>query len=407
MIEFPFDQPQSYIRVQTSYFKKSLQPTITGDFKEIWIPWSADVLKMDLGRNLMEKIRKFDGFCCVPDHINYQENIGNFFNLYQPLSWKPEPGKCDAILSFLRHIFGEQYELGLDYISLLYNSPTQKLPVLCLVSKERKTGKTTFLNLLKIIFGANMTFNGNNDFRSQFNSDWMNTLIIAVDEVLLDRREDSEKIKNLSTAKTSKIEAKGKDRKETQFFGKFILCSNNEENFIVIDSTETRYWIRKIPVLTKEKTDLLDEMENQVPPFLFYLQTRPLSVPYKMTRMYFSENQIRTDALFRVIKNNRNRLQTEALFLFKEILETTGDKKFYFTNKDLIVLLNKTIPRLTRHQISNLLQQEWQLEPAPNSLSYITYYYDKNNELTEIHSTGRYYTITEEWINLKFDEKWQ
>lgn len=267
MKEFPFKDPDSYIRVQTSYFKKSQQPMINGEFKEIWIPWSAEMLKMDLGRYLMEKIRKFDGFCCVPDHINYQESIGNFFNLYQPLVWEPAPGTCDAIKYFLQHIFGEQYELGLDYLALLYKSPTQKLPVLCLVSKERKTGKTTFLNLLKMIFGTNMTFNGNSDFRSQFNADWMNKLIIAVDEVLLDRKEDSEKIKNLSTAKTSKIEAKGKDRKETQFFGKFILCSNNEENFIVIEPTETRYWIRKVPVLAKEKTDLLEEMEKEIPAF--------------------------------------------------------------------------------------------------------------------------------------------
>lgn len=404
MKDFPFDDPESYIRVQTSYFKKSLKPAINGEFTESWTPWSAEMLKMDLGKYLMEKIRKFDGFCCVPEHLNYQERIGNFYNLYQPLSWKPQPGDCETILMFLRHIFGEQYELGLDYLTLLYKSPTQKLPVLCLVSRERKTGKTTFLNLLKTIFGMNMTFNGNSDFRSQFNSDWMNTLIIAVDEVLLDRKEDSEKIKNLSTARTSKVEAKGKDRKETQFFGKFILCSNNEENFIVIEPTETRYWIRKVPVLVKEKTGLLEDMEKQVPAFLYFLLNRPMHVPQRLTRMYFSEKQIRTDALLRVIRNNRNRLETEALFIFKEIFESKGVDKIYFTNKDLIVLLNKNMPRLTRHQISNLLQQEWGLKPVPNSLSYTTYFYDKNNELAEGNSTGRYYEITEDWINAKFDE---
>ena len=43
------------------------------------------------------------------------------------------------------------------------------LPNLLLVSSERNTGKTTFLNLLKLIFGENVTFNTNEDFRSQFN----------------------------------------------------------------------------------------------------------------------------------------------------------------------------------------------------------------------------------------------
>lgn len=107
--------------------------------------------------------------------------------------------------------------------------------MLCLVSKERKTGKITFLNLLKLIFGRNTNFNGNSDFRSHFNSDRMKLLVIAVDEVLLDTKEDSGKIKNLSTAKTSKIEAKNKDKRETELFDKFVLCSNNEDTFIVID----------------------------------------------------------------------------------------------------------------------------------------------------------------------------
>ena len=49
-----------------------------------------------------------------------------------------------------------------------------------------------------------------------------------VDEVLLNRREDSERLKNLSTTLSYKVEAKGKDRDEIAFFAKFVLCSNNE-----------------------------------------------------------------------------------------------------------------------------------------------------------------------------------
>ncbi|MEO8416781.1 MAG: primase-helicase family protein [Ginsengibacter sp.] len=73
------------------------------------------------------------------------------------------------------------------------------LPILCLVSKERNTGKTTFLNFLKAVFVDNMTINSNEDFRSNFNAEWANKLIIGVDETFLDRKEDSERIKSLST----------------------------------------------------------------------------------------------------------------------------------------------------------------------------------------------------------------
>jgi hypothetical protein len=60
----------------------------------------------------------------------------------------------------------------------------------------RNTGKSTFLNLLKTIFGKNMTFNTNEDFRSQFNADWTGKLLIGIEEVLFDRQQDSERIKN-------------------------------------------------------------------------------------------------------------------------------------------------------------------------------------------------------------------
>ena len=65
---------------------------------------------------------------------------------------------------FLKHIFQEQLEIGLDYLALLYRKPTQPLPVLCLVSHERNTGKTTFLNFVKEIFGLNVTYNKTDDF---------------------------------------------------------------------------------------------------------------------------------------------------------------------------------------------------------------------------------------------------
>ena len=80
-----------------------------------------------------------------------------------------------------------------------------------------------------------MTVNTNEDFRSNFNSEWASKLIVATDEVLLNRREDSERFKTLSTARTFKLEAKGKDRLEIEFFAKFVLCSNNEDNPVIID----------------------------------------------------------------------------------------------------------------------------------------------------------------------------
>ena len=234
--------------------------------------------------------------------------VGKFLNLYEPIDHQPKEGDFSHIQSLVRHIFGEQYELGMDYLQLLYLQPVQKLPILLLVSEERNTGKSTFLNFLKALFQNNVTFNTNEDFRSQFNSDWAGKLLIVVDEVLLNRREDSERLKNLSTTLSYKVEAKGKDRDEIAFFAKFVLCSNNEYLPVIIDAGETRYWVRKIDRLQSDDTDFLQKLKAEIPAFLHFLQHRQLSTE-KESRMWFAPSLLRTEALQKIIRSNRNRLE--------------------------------------------------------------------------------------------------
>jgi hypothetical protein len=199
-----------YIRVGTIYYKKVNIPLISGDKLEKLIYWSSECIRQDLGKDVLATIQKYDGFCHMPSHTNYQPIVGNFLNKYEPIQHQPQPGSCIKTLEFIQHIFEEQTELGLDYLTMMCKNPIQILPVLCLVSKERETGKTTFLNWLKSIYENNMTYNKNEDFRSQFNSDWASKLIIAVDEVLLDKVEDSERIKTFLQQEHSKQKPKAR-----------------------------------------------------------------------------------------------------------------------------------------------------------------------------------------------------
>ncbi|HMR85227.1 MAG TPA: DUF5906 domain-containing protein, partial [Niabella sp.] len=245
-----------------------------------------------------------------PAHLSYQRKIENFYNRYSPFLHQPAAGYPKHTLVFLNHVFGEQLELGLDYFKILLLYPTQILPIVCLVSKERNTGKTTFLNFCKAIFGDNMTINSNEDFRSNFNAEWASKLLIGVDETFLDKKEDSERIKNLSTSRYYKVEAKGQDRQEIEFFGKFILCSNNEDNFIQIDASEIRYWIRRLPKLTVDNRNLLSDLKTEIPFFIHYLIERPFTTQ-PATRMWFRPEQITTPALKHIKRFNRNRLENE------------------------------------------------------------------------------------------------
>jgi len=199
---------EEFIRVGTTLYKIVNQPRINGGFVKKRIVWNNETLRQDYGKDFIATVPKYDGFCTVPNHVNYQPVVDKFLNLYEPIGHQPKEGEFLHIESLIRHIFGEQYELGMDYLQLLYLQPVQKLPILLMVSEERNTGKSTFLNFLKAVFQNNVTFNTNEDFRSQFNADWAGKLLIVVDEVLLNRREDSERLKNLSTTLSYKVEAR-------------------------------------------------------------------------------------------------------------------------------------------------------------------------------------------------------
>lgn len=393
------DVKEEYIRVGTSLYKLAHQPLANGTTVLRRIPWSFGTIRQDYGKSHTPPIKKYDGFCTVPSHTDYHKEIDGFYNLYEPITHVPVEGEFPDIIKLMRHIFGEQFELGLDYMQLLYRQPTQKLPILLLVSEERNTGKTTFLNFLKAVFQDNTTFNTNEDFRSQFNADWAGKLLIVVDEVLLCRREDSERLKNLSTAQTYKVEAKGKDRQEVNFFAKFVLCSNNELFPVIIDMGETRYWVRKVMRSDSDDTNFLQKLKEQIPAFLYYLQHRPLSTT-KESRMWFNPALIRTEALERIMQSNRNHTEIDIVELLRTIMESQNVDKVSFIPQDLLPLLSLNGVKVELWHIRKVVKELWRLKPAPNALSYTTYQYDysKPSKYGAINRVGRFYTVTKEFL---------
>ena len=387
------------MRVGTTLYKVVNQPCASGGYEKRRVIWNNSTLRQDYGKNYLATVPKYDGFCTVPDHLNYRKEIDGFLNLYEPIEHTPQIGDFPNIRSLVLHIFGEQYNLGLDYLQLLFLQPLQKLPILLLVSEERNTGKSTFLNFLKAVFGDNVTFNTNEDFRSQFNSDWAGKLLIVVDEVLLNRREDSERLKNLSTTFNYKVEAKGKDRTEIAFFAKFVLCSNNEYLPVIIDAGETRYWVRKINPLQNDDTNFLQNLKEEIPAFLFFLTQRELSTE-KESRMWFNPKLTHTAALQKIIRSNRNRLEIEMAELFLDIMSNMNVESVSFCLNDLMTLLIYSQVKAEKHQVRKVVQEVWKLTSAPNSLSYTAYeiaptrdcHYETKRKI------GRFYTITKEQL---------
>ena len=221
--------------------------------------------------------------------------------------------------------------------------------------------------------------------------------MICVDEVLLNRREDSERIKNLSTARSYKAEAKGRDRREVEFFGKFVLCSNNERNPVLIEAAETRYWVRRVPPLPYDDQHLLVKMQAEIPGLLFYLQQRMLS-SYEESRMWFAPRLLATDALRRIVHYNRSKTETEMLSIIHDIMEAENLADYRFDVSDMVNMLEIRGIRSDHPTVQRILAENWQLRPAP-PIYYQRYTITYNGETQRKDGkTARVYTVTREQL---------
>ena len=397
-----------YIRVGTTYYKIIERPQIFDGKITSLVKWSRETIIQDHGKKYIYEIPKYDGFCCIPNHLKYQKTIENFYNIYNEIPYQPSisvvlSDEIPFSISFMQHIFGNQVDLGLDYLKILLENPTQILPILCLVSKERATGKTTFLKWLKEIFGRNMTYIKGDSFNSQFNSDWASMLIIAIDEVFFDRKEITERLKYLSTTNKDKLENKGKDREEIDFFGKFILCSNNEDNFIQIDENEIRFWVLKINPIKLENTEFLQNLISEIPQFLSFLIHRKF-YSQKKSRMWFSPDEIKTKALQKLVFKNGNKLEAKIVELLYEFFESNEVQEISVVPQDILNMLNKMFRQLnfSRNDVRAILKDKWKLEPQKNGLTYIRYDIDYSGNFCENNAVGRYFKISKNFILEKY-----
>lgn len=338
-----------YIRVGDDYLKQVEKIDRWDNVYKTFEPRKRQTIIDDFNKDIVKLIQKFDDFCVIPNNNGtYKRVINNNFNLYNPLNHKLEEGEFKTIESLIRHIFGEQYEKGLDYIQLLYSKPTHKLPILCLVSVENQTGKTTFADFLCDIFGQNAVIIGNQDLESQFNNLYANKLLIIVDESKIDKSKVLEKIKSMATQKTINLNVKYMSQHTLPFHGKLILLSNYEDNFITAKDEDIRYWVRKIPKIESFDPEYENKLRLEIPAFLHFINNRELKTK-KSSRMWFSPEDIETIKLDEIRQQSKPTLQKDICEYFtsyfynnqtvEEVLCTPIDIKecWFLTDKNISV----------------------------------------------------------------------
>ena len=66
-----------YVRVGTQYYKYVLHPLASGDSVEKITNWNVETIVRDFGKTYVGSIPKYDGFCLIPEHVNYKNVVKN------------------------------------------------------------------------------------------------------------------------------------------------------------------------------------------------------------------------------------------------------------------------------------------------------------------------------------------
>ena len=358
-------EERNYLRIGIDYYKRIVDTDPAGQTELRIDKWSIDIIKQDFSYNKTEFLKciiKCDAFTNFPenDPAKYRRIIKTekdgvksvLYNRYEPIHHVPTEGRWDLINKLLHHIFDYKnldgvslYEFALDYITLLYTQPRKHLPILCLVSSQRKTGKTTFLNLLKSIFLENMTTLDSQRLISNFNGMMAGKLIVGVDESFInmdDKNGAGNKLKMLATNQTIPIERKGRDAAEIPNYVKLILCSNDENNFVKIDWEENRYAVVKVNTIEgDEDPGMLEKMKEEIPAFLWFLKQRPMYYPEK-SRLWFEERVFETPQLAAI----QERTESGLIRNTKDVIRD----QFYYQGQEKIRLSLSVIEDLVKIQ---------------------------------------------------------
>ena len=371
----------SFARIGCTYIKQIQVPNSKGVLERKLVPWNKSEIIQDYVKeksisNFINMIPKYDSFCNVPSNNgSFQQVVQNCYNMYYKMNYEPEQGEWPTIKMYLEHLFKNQYQdkmdLMLDYLKLLYQHPTQKLPIIVLASREKETGKSTFIWFLIDIFGENATVLGNEELTDKFNDDYASKLIAGIEEGFIERRLILEKLKTWATADYIPLNTKFQSRQKISFFCKFIITTNDEKEFIRIDSDETRFIVCKIPRIQKLDPDLRDKMKEEIPAFLKFLEQREF-VHTKKTRHWFSVEEMNTDALM-ALKNSSRRFASKALEKFiKETFFEFEISEFKMQLQHIRDRINAkhSFRQISSDDIQKELEEELCLKPSPETIRY-------------------------------------
>lgn len=312
---------------------------------------------------------EFDGFVNEPNILNYQRRVfGSKWNTFAPVKHHITSGAWPTIEKLINHHFGDngidpdQREEFYDYCTVLIKDPKQKQQAILLYSPEQGTAKSALALLLELIVGeANFSKIKDDELESTFNSVWVNSLIINLDEpAFSDKKKMTRVIRDMITTRKQNLRKMQTDYEAVDFHAKVIMTSNFTD-FMVFETADRRYWVRRSPVFDERDIDTQfeDKMRAEIGHFIHYLlHARRMKWPQKADKTFWLPQSVtQTNSFKEVCSDNENVLQKAIKdILVDEFYSAKGHFHIVFRSKDIVTSLNQVASNyagLKMHQVQD------------------------------------------------------
>ena len=352
-------------------------------------------LKNKLGFNAVTllQVPELEGYTSVPQHgADYQNIIGDKWNTYHYVEHNPSEGEWPTIAKLLNHLYGDngveedQREELYDYHTVLLKDPMQRQQARILYSHHQGTAKSALGNLEKLMFGKNVGKVRDAELEAEHNSSWVEKLIIWMDEPYFDRpKRAARDIRDMVTAETQNLRKMYADRVEVPFYGK-ILITTNDTDFMPIEKSDRRYWVREVPRIKDADIDpkFMDKIEAEVDHYIYFLQHREMK--YKKNEdktFYLPDSVLNTRGFKKLVGDNVSNNHVDLADFFQDYFGR--DKKrdhVCFNLKDLINKVPWAGKEPSRNEVKQILRDGLGItQPSkPRRLKKGEYYIDNGSD---------------------------
>ncbi len=362
--------PSDYYRIAGIYYKR-----VDNELKR----WQLQEVKRDLGKGWEAMITTLDGgYANHPDNLNFQQVIGNRWNLaQQPPAYEVRTTHCNTIISFIEHLTALSWEADylLDYMQIMWQNPFQKLPILVFTSAIQGTGKSAFFELLRLMLGGSVYVGSIRDITGRFTSSWVHSQCICLEESTTNQKAQNDELKYLATTKVIRYEAKGVDFSTVPFFAKLMLANNEEQQPLFIQGTDQRYVVLRVQPLAKFDPDFESKVSEELGFFMNWLTYERQLSTTKQSRLWFEQSIIETTHTKAAKEASRpdaevciaemmNEVQTqhpnlgEVYILLGTLKEYANSRKYDFKHSELLAALRR-MGEQRRVRNPKLLTRTW------------------------------------------------